>query len=84
MTIVHADPRSPTPPASVDRGLEQAPVRLPEHIAASVRGAVEYIQAGTPPRAPLFVYPVVPLFNFLSDRPNPTRFNHFIAGADTL
>ena len=24
-----------------------------------------------------------PLFNFLVDRPNPTRFNHFIAGALT-
>jgi len=83
VTIVHADPRSPTPPPYVDLGLERAPVRVPEYIATSVRGAVEYVQAGTPPGAPFFVYPVDPLFNFLADRPNPTRFNHFIAGALT-
>ena len=56
---------------------------LPEYIATSVRGAVRYVQAGTPPGAPFFAYPVDPLFNFLADRPNPTRFNHFIAGALT-
>ena len=83
VTITHADPRSPTPPPYVDLDLERAPVRLPEHIAASVRGAVQYVQAGTPPGAPFFAYPVDPLFNFLADRPNPTRFNHFIAGALT-
>jgi len=83
VTITHADPRSPTPPAYVELGLPRAQVRLPEHIATSVRGAVEFVQAGTPPGAPFFVYPVVPLFNFLADRPNPTRFNHFIAGALT-
>jgi hypothetical protein len=83
VTIVHADPRSPTPPAYVDLGLERASVRVPEHIATSIRGAVEYVQAGTPSGAPFFAYPVNPLFNFLADRPNPTRFNHFIAGALT-
>lgn len=83
VTIVHADPRSPLPPAYVDLGLERAPVRLPEHIATSVRGAVRFIQEGTPPGEPFFTYAVVPLFNFLADRPNPTRFNHFIAGALT-
>lgn len=83
VTIVHADPRSPTPPAYVELGLERAPVRLPEHIAQSVRGAVEYVQAGTAPGEPFLAYPVVPLFYFLADRPNPTRFNHFIAGALT-
>jgi hypothetical protein len=83
VTIVHADPRSPTPPPYVDLDLERAPVRVPEHIATSIQGAVQFIQAGTPPGAPFFAYPVDPLFNFLADRPNPTRFNHFIAGALT-
>jgi len=83
VTITHADPRSSEPPAYVELGLERAPVRLPEHIAASIRGAVEHVQAGTPAGGPFFVYPVVPLLNFLADRPNPTRFNHFIAGALT-
>jgi hypothetical protein len=83
VTISHADPRSPTPPPNVDLGLERAPVQVPQHVATSVRDAVRYVQAGTPPGAPFFAYPVDPLFNFLADRPNPTRFNHFIAGALT-
>jgi hypothetical protein len=83
VTIIHSDPRSPTPPRYVDLGLERAQVRLPEHIATSVRGAVQYVQTGTPPGQPFFAYPVDPLFHFLADRPNPTRFNHFIAGALT-
>jgi hypothetical protein len=83
VTIVHADPRAPVPPAYVDLGLDRARVQVPEHIASSVRGVVQYVQSGLAPDAPLFVYPVNPLFNFLADRPNPTRFNHFIAGALT-
>lgn len=83
VAIVHADPRSPTPPPYVELGLERAPVLVPENIANSVRGAVQYVQDGTPPGKPFFAYPVNPLFNFLADRPNPTRFNHFIAGALT-
>jgi hypothetical protein len=83
VTIVHADPRAPIPPPYVDLGLERAPVRVPEHITASIRGAVRYVQAGAPPGAPFFAYPADPLFNFLADRPNPTRFNHLIAGALT-
>jgi hypothetical protein len=58
-------------------------VLVPDNIADGVRGAVQYVQAGTPPGEPFFAYPVDPLFNFLADRPNPTRFNHFIAGALT-
>jgi hypothetical protein len=83
VTIVHADPRAAVPPPYIDLGLQRAPVRVPEFIAVSVRGAVEYLQDRTPPGEPLFVYPVDPLFYFLADRPNPTRFNHFIAGALT-
>jgi hypothetical protein len=83
VTIIHADPRAATPPPYVELGLERAPVRVPEFIAVSIRGAVEYVQERTPPNEPFFAYPVNPLFYFLADRPNPTRFNHFIAGALT-
>ena len=83
VTIIHADPRSPTPPRYVDLGLERAQVPVAGDIATSVRGVVQYVQAGTPPGQPFFAYPVDPLFHFLADRPNPTRFNHFIAGALT-
>ncbi len=83
VTIVHADPRSPTPPPYVSLGLERAPTLAPKHIADAVRGVVEYVQAGTPPGQPFFSYPADPLFNFLADRPNPTRFDHFLPGALT-
>jgi hypothetical protein len=83
VTITHADPRVPIPPPYVDLGLARAPILMPENYTTSIRGAVQYVQAGTPPGAPFFAYPADPLFNFLADRPNPTRFNHFFADALT-
>jgi hypothetical protein len=83
VTLVHANPRSPTPPPYVPLGLERAPVLVPRHIADSVRGAVDLVRVGTPPGAPFLAYPAAPMFNFLADRPNPTRFNHFLPGALT-
>ena len=59
-------------------GLARAPVLLPRQMAESVRGAVAYVQAGTPQDAPFLAYPVAPLFNFLAERPNPTPFDHFL------
>ncbi|HEX8967395.1 MAG TPA: hypothetical protein VF937_05915, partial [Chloroflexota bacterium] len=64
-------------------GLPTAPVLVPRQQAEDIRAAVSYVQAGTPPGAPLFVYPVAPLFNFLAQRPNPTRFDHFLPGTLT-
>ena len=29
----------------------------------------------------MLVYPAAPLLNFLADRPNPHRFDHFLQGA---
>jgi len=83
VTISYANPRAPVPPPYVPLDLERAPALVPDNVAENVRGAVEYVQAGTPPGEPFFAYPVDPLFNFLADRPNPTRFNHFIAYALT-
>jgi hypothetical protein len=83
VTISYANPRAPVPPPYVPLGLDRAPVLVPDNVADGVGGAVRYVQAGTPPGAPFFAYPVDPLFNFLADRPNPTRFNHFIAYALT-
>jgi len=71
------------PPGSeyVPLDLERAPMRLPVRTAQTLHSAVEYIAAGTAPGAPFFAYPAVPLFNFLVDRPNPSRFDHFFPGA---
>jgi Dolichyl-phosphate-mannose-protein mannosyltransferase len=81
--ITHSDPRAAEPPPYVEVGLERAPVLAPRHVADNVRGAVEFIQAGTAPNEPFFAYPAAPLFNFLADRPNPTRFDHYFPGALT-
>ncbi|MBV9601074.1 MAG: glycosyltransferase family 39 protein [Chloroflexi bacterium] len=61
-------------------GIADAPVLVPRPSAADMHDAVAFIDANTPPGTPLFVYPVAPLFNFLADRPNPTRFDHFLPG----
>jgi hypothetical protein len=83
VTIVHADPRSPTPPPYVALELERSHALVPENFARSIQGAVDYVRAGTPPGEPFFAYPAVPIFNFLADRPNPTRFDHYLPGALT-
>jgi Dolichyl-phosphate-mannose-protein mannosyltransferase len=64
-------------------GLERAPVLVPKRVADDLGGVVKYVQAGTPPGQPVFVYPVAPLVSFLADRPNPTRFDHFLPGTLT-
>jgi hypothetical protein len=64
-------------------GLASAPVIMPRLSATDVRNVVDYVDDGTPPGAPLFVYPVAPLFNFLADRPNPTPFDHYLPGTLT-
>jgi hypothetical protein len=83
LAVVLPDPRAAVQPPYVPLGLERAPVLAPRNVADNVRGAVEYVRAGTPPGAPLFAYPAVPLFNFLADRHNPTRFDHYFPGALT-
>jgi len=61
-------------------GLTRAPVLVPDQFADDTRGVVEFVQAGTQASGALFVYPAAPLINFLADRPNPTRFDHFLPG----
>jgi len=71
--LLRAEPYEPL-------GLARAAVLVPRTTAADIRGVVEFVQANTPPGAPLFVYPAAPLLNFLAERPNPTRFDHFFPG----
>ena len=82
-TLATPDPRSSDRPAYEVLGLERAPILAPRSTAESVRGVVEFVRARTPPGEPLFAYPADPMFNFLADRPNPTRFDHFFPGALT-
>jgi hypothetical protein len=63
--------------------LASAPVSVPRLSAQDMRNVVAYLDAGTPPGEPLFVYPVAPLMNFLADRPNPTPFDHYLPGTLT-
>jgi hypothetical protein len=58
--------------------LAAAPMALPADTAANIEGVVAFVQAGTPPGEPLFAFPADPLFNVLADRPNPTRFDHYL------
>jgi hypothetical protein len=57
-----------------------SPILVPEQVGQDTSGVVDFVVAGTPAGKPLFVYPAAPLLNFLADRPNPTRFDHFLPG----
>ncbi len=72
-------PRFDYAPLSVDR----ASVFAPRQTAEDLQGVVRFVDANTPPGEPLLVYPVAPLINFLADRPNPTRFDHYLPGTLT-
>lgn len=61
-------------------GLARARVLGPGYFVGSVRAVVQYLGERTAPGEPIFVYPVAPMFYFLADRPNPTRYNHVHAG----
>ena len=56
---------------------------MPVTTAYDTRGVVDFVRGNTAPGAPLFVYPAAPLLNFLAERPNPTRFEHFLPGTLT-
>jgi hypothetical protein len=75
--------RAHAAPAVASVGLPRADVMVQEPHAEDLRDAIHYVQSRTPPGAPLFAYPVDPLINVLADRPNPTRFDHFMPGALT-
>jgi len=58
-------------------------ILVPVTTADDTRGVVDFVRGNTAPGAPLFVYPAAPLLNFLAERPNPTRFEHFLPGTLT-
>jgi hypothetical protein len=64
-------------------GVASAPVVVPRLSGGDMHNVVAYLDAGTPPGSPIFVYPVAPLLYFLADRPNPTPFDHFLPGTLT-
>lgn len=71
-------------PGYVPLGLPGADVRVPWNTRDAVVQVVEYIQANTAPHERIFVYPTLPLFYYLTQRENATRFGHAYPGAATL
>jgi hypothetical protein len=65
-------------------GLPREPVfgvEAPVQTASELGVVVNEIRRRTSPGEPIFVYPTSPLLYILSDRPNPTRFDHLNPGA---
>jgi hypothetical protein len=60
-----------------------ANVLLPRDTRDAIANTVDYLQERTAEDEPIFVYPMVPMFYFLAERPNPTRFDHLYPGAAT-
>jgi hypothetical protein len=56
---------------------------VPASTRDAVGGVVSYIRERTSPDESIFVYPTLPMFYFLADRPNATRFGHVYPGAAT-
>lgn len=71
------------PPNYVPLGVEGASVLVPAGTHYAVGGVARYLREHTPPGEPIFVYPTLPLFYYLADRPNPTRFGHVYPAAAT-
>jgi hypothetical protein len=45
---------------------------------------IDYVQAKVPPGEIMFVYPYLPLYNYLTATRNPTRYEYFQPGMNTL
>jgi hypothetical protein len=81
VALAHPVPDAVGGTGYVPLGLDRATVLLPERDAESLRQVISFLRERTDPGEPVFAYPVDPLVNFLADRPNPTRFDHFLPGA---
>jgi tetratricopeptide (TPR) repeat protein len=61
--------------------LPRAGVWVERWQAVEIRRQVEEIQARVPEGEPIFVAPAAPLYYFLADRPNPSRYPLILPGA---
>jgi hypothetical protein len=82
LALMHPDVRV-TVTAYEPLRLNRATVLVSTPLVDDLRDMITYIQQGTPAGEPFFAYPVDPGANVLADRPNPTRFDHFMPGALT-
>ena len=64
----------------VNLDLPGANVLAHEGQVRQLRQVVARVQAASQPGQRIFVYPGAPLFYYLADRPNATRFNHVFPG----
>src|SRR5437667_425639 len=69
----------PTVPISTPR--YAAGIQVAERTRVDIEGVIAEIKARTQPSEPIFVYPTSPLLYALSERPNPSRFDHVNPGA---
>jgi hypothetical protein len=82
-SVVLDNPLEPAPARYAPLGVERAQLMVVQRTATEIGGAVNFVRAHTQPGEPLLAYPMLPMVNFLADRPNLTRFNHFLPGALT-
>jgi len=63
-----------------DLGLERASLQVSRYQGVAFRGGVSFIESCAAPGEPIFVAPDMPIFYFLTDRPNPTPYDLTIPG----
>lgn len=70
-------------PDIVSLDVPGADVLVPSNTRWAIGGTAHYLRERTAPGEPIFVYPTLPMFYYLADRPNPTRFGHAYPGVAT-
>ena len=58
----------------------RAPMLLPAEQAGEIEGVLRTLRELTAPGEPIFVAPYAPIFYFLAERPNPTRYDLLFPG----
>jgi Dolichyl-phosphate-mannose-protein mannosyltransferase len=71
-------------PSFVPLDVPGASILTPVSSRDAIGGVAHYLRQQTAPGEAIFVYPTLPMFYYLADRPNPTRFGHVYPAAATL
>lgn len=80
LVVDRADRPYPGPASYAPVQIERAGVLAPPYVAEPLTSLIRAIEQRTAPGEPIFAFPAIPMVYYLADRPNATRFNHFLPG----
>jgi hypothetical protein len=74
----------PLPQTYVPMENPRADVLARPYVGEPLDAVAAELRARTSPGEPIFVFPAAPMIYYLADRPNATRYNHFLPGLATV